>query len=96
MAVQQDRSIQGRRIVARYLMLEELAQEKRLLPQSVCARIGRKQISQLVSKHRRAARLQHDDGPSGLEPRTEHVQDSLQIRLRLYEHAEIVERPPAA
>src|SRR5438132_6640745 len=96
MAVKQHTSIQTRRLITGHLMLQEFTQEERLASQPIGARVGWKQASQLVSKHRRAARLQHDDGPSGLEMRAQQAQDPLKVFLCLAEHAEIVERPSTA
>src|SRR2546425_4489784 len=96
MAVKQHGSIQKGRLITGHLMLQEFTQEERLASQPIGTRVRWKQVSQLVAKHRSAARLQHDDGPSSVEVRAEHAQDPLKVFLCLAEHAEIVERPSTA
>src|SRR4051794_23216817 len=79
-----------------HLALEELAQEKGLLSQSISARIVWKQVAQLVAKHRRAARLEHDNGPARIDCCRKAVHHTRQVLLRFRQKAEVVQRTAAA
>ena len=76
--------------------MEELAQEKRLLRQTLRLLVLREQVSQLVAEHSEAARLEDDNRRSGLEMWPERVQDVAQLTLRPIEKAVVVQRPAAA
>src|SRR5258705_927250 len=96
MAVKQNRSGQLRRPIARRVVFQQLAQEKRLAPQPLRARVVREEIPQLVAKDGRAARLEHDDRQAGVDVRTDLLENALEVQLRAIEEPKVVERPPAA
>src|SRR5258708_25603312 len=85
-----------RRLIAWNLVLEKLAEEKRLTSQPGGARIRWEQIAQLIAKDRSTARLQHDDRDPRINLDAQGTHDSLQVFLGSVEHAGIVQRSPAA
>ena len=42
------------------------------------ARIAGEQLAQLVAEHRKAARLENDDGQVCIQPRAEHLEHALE------------------
>jgi hypothetical protein len=94
-AVKQHAPVETRWLIARSLALQEFAEEKRLPPQPVGARIGGKEIAQLVAKHRRATGFQHHNRPARVDLGPQHLENPLQIFLRLTQQAELI-GPPAA
>src|SRR5690348_6022177 len=95
-SVQEDRGIDGRRVVVRYMALEELAEKKCPLPKAGSALVVRKQSVQLVAEHRRAARFEDNDRQTGIDGRCEPLHDVHQVLLRRGKKTEIVQRTPAA
>src|SRR5260370_32064124 len=95
-SVQEHLPAKLRRLIAWNLVLEKLAEEKRLTSQPGGARIRWEQIAQLIAKDRSTARLQHDDRDARINLDAQGTHDSLQVFLGSVEHAEIVQRSPAA
>src|ERR1700676_5033815 len=85
-----------RRLIAWGMMLQKLAEEKRLASQPGGAWILREQIAQFIAKDGSAALFQDDDRDAGVNLHAQGAHDSLQIFLGPVEHAEIVQWPPAA
>ena len=61
MAVQHHVAIERGRLVAGTLLLQELAEQERLLRQPLRVLVAGKQVDELVAKYREAARFEHDD-----------------------------------
>src|SRR2546426_8544075 len=95
MTMKQNRAGQLRRPVARRVVFQELAQEKRLAPQPLRARVVREEIPQLVAKDGRAARLEHDDRQAGVDVRTDLLENALEVQLGAIEEPKVIERSPA-
>ena len=78
------------------LAREEIGQQHRAVSKRRrILRVGH-QIVELVLEHGGAARLEdHDRKPFG-QVRAHAVQDAIEVAARVVEHAEVVERPPAA
>src|SRR5579872_4693785 len=85
-----------RSLIARGLLFQKLAQEKRLVSQPDGTLIHGKQIAQFIPKDGSATRFQHDDRDPGHNWGAQDAHDSFQILFGLVEHAEIIERPAAA
>src|SRR5712691_723157 len=95
-SVQEHLPAKLRRLIAWNLVLEKLAEEKRLTSQPGGARIRREQIAELIAKDGSTTRLQHDDWDARINLDAQGTHDSLQVFLGSVEHAEIVQRSPAA
>src|SRR2546422_492383 len=96
MAVDENLPVQSGRHIVRGLPFQEFAEHEGLFPQAFGSVIGRKQAAQFVSKYGGAAWFQHDDRDTGIDGPGQRPEDLLQIRSCAVDHAEIVERPPAA
>ena len=95
-SVEHDLACDLRRGIARRFSLEKLTQQERLRAQLFRPRVSRKQIAQLIAEHRRAARFEDDDRNAGIDEYGQRREHLLQILLRLIEHPEVIQRPPAA
>ena len=82
--------------ISRSMMLEELAEKKRLAAQLHGARIPRKQIAEFVAEYGSATGFQDDDGNARFDLRAQDAQYSFEVFFRFVEEAEIVQRPAAA
>src|SRR6266849_11045206 len=85
----------GRKIVRR-VVLQKLAEQKCLVSELVGALIGRKQIVQLIPKHRSATRLQYNYGQPRTNLRDESIHDLAQVVFGILKHAKVIKRSPAA
>ena len=63
----------GGLIIVRSL-LQELAQQERLLAQSFCGFVVRYQFAHFVPEHARAARFQHHDWQAGIHAISDYFQ----------------------
>src|SRR5437773_12397220 len=75
---------------------EKLREMKALLFQAARLLIARQQITQLVAKHRDAARLQAHDRRPGVDLFAQLAKDSREQPSRAPEKSIVVERPSAA
>src|SRR5438093_13370424 len=96
MAVDKNLAVQPGRHILRSLPFQEFAEYEGLFPQAFGPIIRRKQVAEFVSKYGGAAWFQHDDRDAGIDGPRQFPEDLLQIRSCAVDHAEIVERPPAA
>src|SRR5262245_42802976 len=96
MSVQHDAAIDLRRRVTGQPAFEKLAQKERLRPQTPGARVVRKQAPQLVTKHRRAARLEDHDRYAGVNRNSKCCEHALEILLRMIDEPEVIEWAAAA
>jgi hypothetical protein len=99
MAVSMKESLTGelRKLgVGAELLLEEFAEQKRLLAQGSRAPVVREKVDEFVAEDGNAAWLQADYGNSGLNLWFELVEDFQKEALGTVKHAEIVKRASAA
>ena len=82
--------------VLRRVARQEFAQDERLPAKPLRARIVREEIAELVSKHRRAAWLEHDHRAARVDLLAETIHDAPQVGFGPRQHAEVVERAAAA
>ena len=75
---------------------EELAQQECLLRKRTGTDVIRKEIDQFVAKDGNAARLKSYDRNTGFDFRQQGVEDLKQLRFGPVEHADVIERTPAA
>jgi len=78
------------------VLLQELAEEKRLPRQGLGALVVREEVEEFVAEDGDAAGLEADDGDSGFNFGFELVEDFEQKALGAIEHAEVVEGTAAA
>ncbi len=96
MTVKDDFSMKLRRFIARSMMFQKFTEEECLAAKPIGARVIRKQVSQFIAEYRGATRLQDHDRQSGVDLRTQAMQNVLEILPGFIEHAEVIQRPPAA
>ena len=82
--------------VAICLFCEKLAEQKRLLLQSLGVFVVREQVDHFIAEDGNAARLQADDRHARLDFWPQRSRIAVSRRLAVVEHAEIVEGPTAA
>ncbi len=78
------------------VQFKKFAEEKGLAPQALGARVAGKKVCQLVAKNRGATRLKHHNRQPRIDLSPKNVQDTPQVFFGSIEHAEVVQRPPAA
>src|SRR6266851_4069837 len=78
------------------MVLEKLAEKKRLASQLRGAQIQRKQIAEFVAEYGRATRFQHDQRYACINLCSQNAQNSFEIFLGLVEKTEIVKRSSTA
>src|SRR5216683_2407836 len=78
------------------MVLEKLAEKKRLASQLRGAQIQRKQIAEFVAEYGRATRLQHDQRYACINLCSQNAHNSFEILLGLVEKTEIVKRSSTA
>jgi hypothetical protein len=96
MTVKHDFSIQSRWFIAGSMMFQKLTEQERLAPKPVGARISGEEVSQFIAEDRGAAWFENDDWQPGVDLRTQTLEDALEILLGFVEHAEVIQRAPAA
>src|ERR1051326_5997125 len=96
MTVQQDFLGPSCWLICRHMTLKELAEQECLGPKFGGTLILRKQVVQLIAKHRGTTRFKNDEGHPSVDLSGEHVKDARQVLLRGCDHPEVVERAPAA
>src|ERR1700730_4938073 len=94
--MQQDFRGKLRRRISGSMVLEKLAQKKRLASQLRGPRIQRKQIAEFVFKYGSATRLQDNDWYARIDLRAKHAHNLFEILLGLIEQTEVVQWPAAA
>ena len=77
-------------------MFQKFTEEERLTAKLSGARVPGKQISQFIAEYRGATRLQDHDWQPGVDLRAQALQDALEVLPGFVEHAEVIQRPPAA
>src|SRR5215831_205901 len=82
--------------ILRRVLDQKFTQQERLASQPLRVQITRKQIRQLLPKHRRTTGFQQYDRRAGDQPRGHPVQNLSQPFLGRIKHAIIVQWPPAA
>src|SRR5947207_15427737 len=76
--------------------LQKFAQQKGLPRKPLRILVVSKKIFQLIAKHRRTARLQHDQWRAGANVSLQSLENICQPALSRIQHSVIVKRPAAA
>ena len=87
---------QRRQVEALTMRLHEFAEERHLRAEPLCVFIVRQHVLHLVAEHRRAARLEDDDGDARADLVADRVDHAEEHLLRERQEAVVVQRPPAA
>ena len=82
--------------VIRRVLHQKLAEQHRLPLQLRRPRVVGHQIDGFIPEYARAARFEYNDRGAGRNFLGQGIHRLRQVLLRLVEHAEVVQRPPAA
>src|SRR5436305_13997231 len=95
-AVQDDALLEWWRHVTRSMLSQEFREQKRLLGETSCVAIIRKQVDELIAKDGQAARLEHDDRYLRVKVRSQYEERLAQQPLGLREKTVVIQRATAA